>query len=151
MKIFLLPIFSFFTIATFGQVPAAMPPEATTFYGKAMKNIKPEIRSLIETNASQLKNDNLDSLKNELKKKPGLSGFNSRDIDIISILIMVKASQNADSNLKELVLSSKNNFDSDLTIKTNYILDYKSEIAKSVSFLIEKITPFDDRAFSNLK
>lgn len=116
-----------------------------------MKDIKPEIKMLIETNASLLKNDNLDSLKNELKKKRGLSGLNSRELDIIAVLIMVKASQNADSNLKELVLSSKNNFDSNLTIKTNYILDYKSEIAKSVSFLIEKITPFDDRAFSNLK
>jgi hypothetical protein len=138
-------------MCSFSQVPSAMPPEATTFYDKAMKNIKPEIRTLIETNASQLRNDNLDSLKNELKKKPGLSGFNSRDIDIISVLIMVKASQNADSNLKQLVLSSKNSFDSNLTNQTNHILDYKSDIAKSVSFLIEKMIPFDDRALNNLK
>lgn len=152
MKSFLLLILMLATFPLFSQVPAVIPHEASSFYGKAMKIIKSELKNLVEKNALSLKNNNVDSLTRALKQKDGLSKLNANELNAISVLILVKASENADSDLKELVLSNKSHsFDQALSDKTNDILSYKSDIAKSINVLIGKISPLGDKVLLNLR
>jgi hypothetical protein len=53
MKNILPLFFLFLSQLTIAQVNAVMPSEANTFYQNAMLTIKPEIKNIIEKNATQ--------------------------------------------------------------------------------------------------
>lgn len=153
----LLPfIFCSFSFGSYAQIHTIMPTDAITFYNNAMQSIKPEIKNLIETNADKLKNRkvNSDSLASELKKDNLLKGINQHDIDAIAVLIMVQASNNADTDLKNLVMkihkTSERNSPKTYK-KTETIQEYKSQIAKTVSKEMKKISPSQESAINNLR
>mgnify|MGYP001551846099 FL=1 len=55
MKNLLLPLFSFFSFSCYAQINYVMPQEANSFYYRAMPEIKPGIKSIIEKNAEALR------------------------------------------------------------------------------------------------
>jgi hypothetical protein len=129
-----------------------MPPEAGIFYSNAMCCIKPEIKRLVEKNSMKLKTNNADSLKKALKENKLFMGLNSREIDGIAVLIMVQASKNADADLKELVLNKgKNNQEQEADSQAKYLLNYKSNMAKSISLLMKNVSPSQESVINNLK
>ncbi|HEV2830618.1 MAG TPA: hypothetical protein VGW31_01445 [Hanamia sp.] len=147
----------FCSVSTFGfsQVNMVMPPEANLFYTNAMKSIKPEIKSLVETEAKKLKgrNINADSLSNVLKKVSVLKRFNQGEIEAVTILIMVQVSKNADVDLKNLVMSVRKNPNQNSSAfdETKPILEHKSRIAENVSELMKRISPSPENVINNLK
>lgn len=101
----LLPfIFCGLSFGSYSQVNTVMPPEADIFYNNAIKTIKPQIKNTIEKNASNLKGRrvNTDSLARNLHLDQSLKNSTGQEIDAIVILIMVRASKNADADLKNL-------------------------------------------------
>lgn len=149
---FLFCLFSFCSIA---QVNTVMPPEANTFYSKAMANIKPQIKNIVEKNADVLKGRtiNADSLSKALIKNQLLKNATPQDIEAIGVLIMVQASKNADADLKDLVINmhknerEKNAPDN----KVESILENKSKIAENVSILMRRISGTQDVVINNLR
>jgi hypothetical protein len=155
MKNLLLLFFCSVSVLGFSQVNMVMPPEANLFYTNAMKSIKPEIKSVIENDAKKFKerNINADSLSNELKKVPVLKRFNQREIEAVTILIMVQVSKNADVDLKNLVMRIRKDTNQNLSAfdATKPILEHKSKIAENVSVLMKKISPSPENVINNLK
>jgi endonuclease III-like uncharacterized protein len=153
MKNFLPLIF--FTVPFFinAQVNTVIPPEAGAFYSKAMPSIKPVMIALIKRNSINLRNRNVnaDSLLSALKKDASLKGVNQHSVDAILVLIMIQMSINLDAELKDLVLGLRN----DQTSKegqslTEEILDHKSRLAETVTFVFKKISS-PESAINNLK
>jgi hypothetical protein len=110
----LLFLTSYFLIFTNGnaQVPTAMPPDANAFYNKVMPVIRPQLKDIVLQTANAIKhyNANADSLSQRLHKNNALKSISNNDIDGITLLIMVQASRNADSDLKDMVIGmSRNN------------------------------------------
>jgi len=132
-----------------------MPPEAGSFYNKAMPSINPDIKILIEKNAVHLKSAQVDtdSLSYALKKDPLLKKMKQADLDAIAVLILVQASKNADADLKTLVINMrKNNGQNtqkdDATVS---LLEYKSKIAEGIPLLMKKISDSQENAINNLR
>lgn len=148
---FLFCLFSFCSIA---QVNTVMPPEANTFYSKAMANIKPQIKNIVEKNADVLKGRtiNADSLSKALIKNQLLKNATPQDIEAIGVLIMVQASKNADADLKDLVINmNKNEREKNAPDnKVESILENKSKIAENVSILMKRISGTQDVVINNL-
>lgn len=154
----LLPfIFCAISFCGFAQVHSAMPPEAIVFYNNAMRSIKPAIKDVIQKNANKLRSRNInpDSLNSELKKDPLLKGMNQKDVEAITVLIMVQASKNADSDLKNLVIKMRKTNDSNYANQdfngTETILEHKSKIAETVAVAMEKISGSQENSINNLK
>jgi|SRR6185312_2816343 len=149
---FLFCLFSFCSIA---QVNTVMPPEANTFYSKAMANIKPQIKNIVEKNAGVLKGRtiNADSLSKALIKNQLLKNATPQDIEAIGVLIMVQASKNADADLKDLVINmNKNEREKNAPDnKVESILENKSKIAENVSILMKRISGTQDVVINNLR
>lgn len=153
---FLFCLFSFCTIA---QIKTVMPPEANTFYLKAMANIKPQIKNIIEKNANGLKGKtiNTDSLSKALIKNEFLKNASPQDIEAIGVLIMVQTSRNADADLKDIVINmrknerGKNSDNSEAGNKVESILENKSRIAENVSALMKRISGTQDVVINNLR
>ncbi|MDP4285004.1 MAG: hypothetical protein Q8891_11300 [Bacteroidota bacterium] len=155
MKNLFLFIFCGFSFYSYAQVHSAITPEASSFYNYAMQSIKPEIKNLIRKKANSLKGKtiNTESLSDALKKEPLLHKMNQHDLEAISVLIMVQVSENTDADLKNLVMkmrrkNEQSTFDS---IKTETLLDQKSDIAKSINMAMKKISPSQESAINNLK
>ncbi|MEO8822229.1 MAG: hypothetical protein ABI366_01550 [Ginsengibacter sp.] len=148
MKNTLLLLFLFFACHAFSQVNAVLPSEAKTFYENAMLRIKPQFKNLIEKNANKLTGHkiNVDSLMIELQKNPLLKGKNEKDMEAITVLILVQVSRNVDNNLKEMVIHKKNDGnenEADNQREKNYaslLVENKSEIAQNVSFIMKKLS-----------
>jgi len=152
MKNLLLYFFCSISFCSIAQVHSAMPPEATTFYINAMCCIKPEIKYLIVKKAAVLKSNNTDSLLKALKRTNLLSNLSTPELEAVIVLIMVQASKNADTNLKELVINMvKTGQNSEGSSKTKIILDYKSNMAESIKSLMKKIAPSRESVIDNLK
>lgn len=155
MKNLLLSIFCGVSVYGFSQVNTVMPPEANLFYTNAMKSIKPEIKSLVENEAKKFreKNINADSLSNALRKVPVLKRFNQREIEGVTILIMVQVSKNADVDLKNLVMSVRKNTNQNPSAfdETKPILEHKSRIAENISAVMKRISPSSENVINNLK
>ncbi len=128
-----------------------MPPEAGAFYTNVMCCIKNDINQVIQKNALKLKSNNADSLKKALKENAILKELNSREIDGIAVLIMVQASKNADADLKGLVLNKKQDDLESTTDQTKLLLDYKSNMAKSISLLMKNLLPSRESLIHSLK
>jgi hypothetical protein len=149
MKNILPFLFFLFAGHAFSQVNAVLPSEAKTFYEKAMLQIKPEVKTLIEKNANKLSGQkiNVDSLVKELKKNPVLKDANESCLQAIAILVLVQVSEIADSDLKQLVIRKRqsdaaNENDAEKERDKNYasrLVENKSDIALAVSFMMERL------------
>ena len=158
----ILPLF-FLLISRFttAQVNQVMPPEANTFYQNAMVTIKPGIKNIIEKNANKLtrRSIDVDSLIMQLRKIPLLREGNQKDLEAITVLILVQASRNADADLKNLVthrrpssLENKTG-EQDETCRNTaaLILENKSEIAQSISVIMKKLSGSPEMAMDKFK
>lgn len=142
------------TFCTLAQVHSAMPPEADLFYNRAIPIINPAIKKLIEKNAVYLKTApiNTDSLSQALKNDPLLKKMKRQDIDAIAVLILVQASKNADSDLKNMVLKSlRHNNERFKEDSTRSLLEHKSKIAEGITLVMKKIDASQQSAINNLK
>ncbi len=138
-----------------------MPSEANTFYQNAMVTIKPGIKNIIEKNANKLtrRKVNVDSLIKELHKNPLLRDGNDKDLEAITVLILVQVSGNADNDLKDLVIhmdhskSGKKNEEENENCKNTaaLIVENKSEIAQSVSVIMKKLSGSAEMAMDKFK
>ncbi len=148
-----------FSANTFGQSPIAMPADAYTFYNNAMPVLRPQIKNIVMQTANGLKNQrpNADSLKKKLNTNALLKKMSENDIDGITILIMVQASKNADSDLKQMVLSmNKNNESKDeinetKQIKLQLIMDRKSDISQETNNVMKKFSGSEQSIINNLR
>lgn len=155
----LLPfVFCLFSICSIAQINTVMPTEANTFYSKAMANIKPQIKNIVEKNADVLKGKtiNTDSLSKALIKNQFLKNATIQDIEAIGVLIMVQASKNADADLKELVINRRKNEreanpGNTAPGKVESILENKSKLAENVSMLMKRISAAQDVVINNLR
>jgi|SRR6185437_14735498 len=156
----LLPfIFCLISFCSIAQINAVMPPEANAFYSKAMANIKPQIKNIIEKNANGLKGRtiNTDSLLKALIKNQLLINATPQDIEAIGVLIMVQTSKNADADLKDLVINMHKNERGKTQAndtpgnKVESILENKSKIAENVSILMKRISGAQDVVINSLR
>jgi hypothetical protein len=160
----LLPfVFCFLSLCCYAQINTAMPQEANTFYKKAMPTIKAGIRRIIEKDAISLKGRtvNIDSLTKSLTKSPVLKFATKQDIEAIAVLIMVQISNNADEELKELVIHiaktntqinpANENDKNSPEKKVERILANKSMIAENVSLVMKRITGAQNVVINNLR
>ena len=153
----LLPfLFCSFSFCSFAQVNTVMPQEANSFYNRAMPEIKPQVKSIIEKNADALRGRsvNIDSLTKQLNNDKTLKGATRQDIEAITVLIMVRISLNADTDLKNMVINMHNN-DQEISHenkaerkstqdKVDRILAHKSQIAENVSLVMKRISGAPD-------
>lgn len=172
MRNFLLLLCIVFTQKIFAQVPMAMPPEADAFYKNAMPVIKPQIKDLIIKSAAALKNQraNADSLMKALQSNPKLKGMSEANIAAISTLIMVQASNDADEELKKMVLSMRGNgndaepvsntgdknqlgqqINDRKQLMLQMIMARKSKMAEEISLVFKKVPNNRDNIINNLK
>ncbi len=152
----MLPLlFLFLSRYTFAQVNNVLPSEANTFYQNSMKSIKPEVKNLIEKNANKLtgKKVNVDSLVQELHKNPLLKNGNEKDLEAITVLILVQASKDVDNELKEIVVHMRqSNSESEKYKSTAALLvENKSEIAEAVSLIMKKISGSPEMVMDKFK
>ena len=178
MKNLLLFAFCFFSLfeKTYSQVPAVMPPDANNFYNNSMPFLRPQVKSLILQTAKAMSHHkaNADSLSQSLKTNVYLKGMNSNDIEGVIVLIMVQASKDADTDLKNLVMninkdgqkqethsniqtaSTTTNASKDEVIemqklKLQKIIDHKSDMAEEVTYVMKKISGTQESIINNLK
>lgn len=157
----LLPFFfCAFSFCGFAQTNTVMSPEANIFYSNAMSAIKPEIKSIIEKNANNLKGRkvNIDSLSKTLRRDQLLKNASPHDIEAITVLIMVQTSRNADADLKQLVINmpktdqkANREIEKATQKRVENILANKSHIAESVSSVMKKIVGSQDIVIDNLR
>lgn len=155
MKNILPLIFLFLSHYTFAQVNSVLSSEANTFYQDAMLTIKPQIKSLIEKNANKLTGHkvNVDSLLKELHKNPLLKNGNEKDLEAITVLILVQASKNADSELKDMVIHMRQSNSKSENYKSTaaFLVENKSDIAETVSFLMKEISGSPEMVMDKFK
>lgn len=153
MKNFLPLIFLSLPFFSVAQINTVMPPEAGAFYKNAMPTIKPSMIALIKRHAINLRNRNVnaDSLMAVLKKDVSVKGASQHSLNAIVVLIMVQLSNNADAELKEIVLKMRNNQSSkERNELTEEILENKSKLAETVTFVFKKKSS-PETAINNLK
>ena len=155
MKYFLPLLLSFLSRFTFAQVNSVMPPEANHFYQNAMVSIKPDVKNLIEKNANKLVGHsvNVDSLIRELHKNAFLITGNEKDLEAVTVLILVQISKNTDKELKDLVIHTSHSDTNNEKYKTTAALlaQNKSNIAETVSLLMKKISGSAEIVIDKLK
>ena len=168
MRNFLFFLCIVFTQKIFAQVPMAMPPEADAFYKNAMPVIKPQIKEIIIKSATALKNRqaNTDSLMKALQSDPKLKGMSEANIAAVSTLIMVQASNDADEELKKMVLSMRNaepvlntdgknqsaqEINDRKQLMLQMIMARKSKMAEEISLVFKKVPGNRDNIINNLK
>jgi hypothetical protein len=153
MKNFLPLIFFSLPFFINAQVNTVIPAEAGAFFSKAMPSIKPAMIALIKRNGINLRNRNVnaDSLLSALKNDASLKGVNQHGVEAILVLIMIQMSINLDAELKNLVLGLRNDQTSiEGQSLTEEILDHKSRLAETVTFVFKKISS-PESAINNLK
>ncbi len=126
-----------------------------------MLTVKPQIKTLIEKNANKLTGHsiNVDSLIKELHKNPLFKNGNEKDLEAITVLILVQASKNADNELKDLVIhmrrsDSENKGETDIENSKNtaaQLVENKSHIAQSVSQIMQKISGSTEMVMDKFK
>lgn len=166
MKKFLLSLCIVVTHYSQAQVHTAMPPDANTFYDKAMPLVKSSLRNLIMQVATVLKSRraNADSLFNALHTNPLLKGMGDENIAGVTTLIIVQASKDADEDLKKMVLGMKDNgisrtsntsqsaeeINEKKQIALQLILIRKSNMAEEINFVLQKLSD-KENIISSLK
>lgn len=163
------------------QVPTAMPPDANAFYISAMPAVRQQVRDIVLHTADAMKHHraNADSLLQKLRTNKVLRAMSNNDIEGITVLILVQASKEADSDLKLVVLgmSRRNeqkqqqrtitqtvsvNNDENKTksideindmqnSKLQLIMDRKRRMAEEITNVMEKISGTQQNIIDNLK
>ncbi len=163
------------------QVPTAMPPDANAFYISAMTAIRQPVKDIVLRTANGIKHyrANADSLSQRLRTNKALEGIGNNDIEGITVLILVQASNNADADLKFLVLGmsreneqkqqqrttmqtiSVNNVENKnmsieeinamQNLKLQLIMDRKRRMAEEASNVMKKIAGTQQNIINNLK
>jgi len=159
------------------QVSKVIPPEANDFYNKSMPLLRTPVKNIVLPTAKAIENRkiNADSLCGELKANATLKGMTNNDIEGIIVLIMIRASTDADANLKKMVLeisksneqkkqASSNSEGSDMNknetkddideiqnLKLQMIMDRKSDMAREVNYAMKKISSTQQTIINNLK
>ena len=155
MKNILPLIFLFLSHYTFAQVNSVLSSDANTFYQDAMLTIKPQIKSLIEKNANKLtgRKVNVDSLVKELHKNSFLKNGNQKDLEAITVLILVQASKNADSELKDIVIHVRQSNSQNENDKSTaaFLVENKSHIAAAVSLIMKEISGSPEMVMDKFK
>ena len=171
MKNLLLFLCIVFYQQIIAQVPTSMPPDADAFFKNAMPTIRPQLKNLITKSAGQLKikQANADSLIKALHSNPALKGMSEENIQAIATLIMVQASEDADEDLKKMVLSMSNNngaepvsnsgdkneslneINDKKQLMVQMIMNRKSKMAEEISLVIKKIYDNRENIIDNLR
>ncbi|HEU5051977.1 MAG TPA: hypothetical protein VFT78_02625 [Hanamia sp.] len=155
MKNILLLFFLFFSRFAKAQVNAVLPSEANVFYENAMGSIKPQVKNLITKNANKItgRSVNVDSLVKALHKEPLLKNGNEKDLEAITVLILVQASKNTDDQLKEIVIHSKpaKSINENEKSTAALLVENKSNIAQSVSLIMKKISGSPEMVMDKFK
>lgn len=113
---------------------------------------------MIIRNAYNLKGRqvNTDSLFTQLEKETVLKNGSKENVQVVTVLIMIQVSKNADADLKNLVINMPKNKEPNETAenaqsKVASILANKSEIAESVSIAMKRILNSQETLLDNLK
>ncbi len=167
MKKLLLSLCIVLTHYSQAQVHTAMPPDANTFFDKAMPLVKSSLKNLITQAAAVLKNRraNADSLFTALHNNPLLKSMSDENIAGVTTLIIVQASKDADEDLKKMVLSMRDNNNASRTsnaaqspeeinekkqVALQLILARKSNMAEEINFVLQKLSD-KENIISSLK
>jgi hypothetical protein len=120
-----------------------------------MKGIKPAVKNLIEKNANKLTGQkvNVDSLVKELHKNPLLKNGNEKDLEAITVLILVQSSKNADNALKDIVIHMRNSNSETEKYKSTatLLVENKSEIADAVAGILKNISGSPEMVMDKFK
>ena len=146
----------------YAQVASAMPPDADEFYNTTMPLLKPQVKKIILQTAEAIKQQkvNADSLSNNLHKNPQLKGMSKNDIEGITVLVLVRASKDADDELKKMVMKiSRNSNQGNSMAKENdpqnlklqIIMNRKSDMAEEIGYVMKKISGSQQNIIDNLK
>ncbi len=96
---------------------------------------------------------NVDSLIKELHKNALLKNGNEKDLEAITVLILVQASKNADNKLKDMVIHLRNSNSENENYKNTaaLLVENKSEIAEAVSLIMKKISGSPEMVMDKFK
>jgi hypothetical protein len=96
---------------------------------------------------------NVDSLITELHKNVLLRNGNEKDLEAITVLILVQASKNADGKLKDIVIHMRQSDSDAENYKTAaaLLVENKSDIAESVSLIMKKISGAPEMVMDKFK
>ena len=136
------------------QANNILSPDAKNFYAKAMPTVKPGVKDLIENMGMHFSNHSLDvdSLLSQLKNKRILEQFTPHQLKGIIVLIMVQASVNADTRIKQLVTHSADSKQENITAgQTNLIIQNKSQIAANANMVMNNISINKEEILRSLK
>ena len=144
------------------QVQKAMPPDADEFYNKSMPLLRPGVKQIVLQTAASLKHQSIngDSLSNILHKISLLKGMSNNNIEGIAVLIMVRASKDADDDLKKMVMEISRSSSQDNSVvkendsqnsKLQGIMDRKSGMAEEIGYVMQKISGNQQDIINNLK
>ncbi|MEP6951364.1 MAG: hypothetical protein ABI863_18890 [Ginsengibacter sp.] len=163
------------------QVPTTMSPDANAFYINAMPAIRQQVKNIVLQTASAIKHYkvNIDSLSQRLRSNKTLKELSSNDIEGITVLIMVQASKDADTDLKLMVLGmnrrNEQKQQQGITVQTvsennsgnkprsieeihdmqnsqlKMIVERKSRMAEEINDLMKKISGTQQTIINNLK
>ncbi len=174
MKNLLFAFCSILTLSTLNaQVPTAMPPDANEFYNQSFPLLRPPLKNIVLRTAKAMKNRqaNSDSLFKALHNNAALRSMSNNDIQGIIVLIMVQASKDADTDLKNMVMgishqneearakarpSQKNTVNKDelqeiQNLRLQMIMDRKSKMAEEISYVMKRISGSQEMIINNLK
>jgi len=163
------------------QVPTAMPPDANAFYNDAIPAIRQQVKNIVLQTASAIKHHraNADSLSQSLRTNKTLKTLTNNDIEGITVLILVQASNNADADLKHMVLGMSRGNEQKLQQKTSrqtapannvenknrsmeeineiqnlklqLLMERKRRMAEEISVVMKKISGTQRNIITNLK
>ena len=140
--------------SSWAQVNNILSPDAKNFYAKAMPTVKPGVKDLVEKMGMHFSNHSIDvdSLLSQLKNKKSLQNLTPHELKGIVVLIMVQASVNADSRIKQLVTHTTNdNQGSDTAEQTNIIIQNKSRMAADANMVMNNISSSKEEILRSLK
>ncbi len=179
-NLLLIVLYLLFSQNIKAQVAIVMPSDANDFYINAMPVIRQQARDIILQTATTIKyrKANADSLSQQLLRNKALKGMTNNDIAGLTVLIMVQASKDADTDLKQMVLGmsrrneqkqqqstvqtvSENSVENknksieeihDLqNAKLQIIMERKRVMAEEISIVMKKISGTQQSIINNLK
>ena len=179
-NLLLIVLYMLFSQNIKAQVATVMPSDANDFYINAMPVIRQQVKDIILQTATTIKyrKANADSLSQQLLRNKALKGMTNNDIEGLTVLIMVQASKDADTDLKQMVLGmsrrneqkqqqstaqtvSENGVENknksieeihDLqNAKLQIIMERKRMMAEEISIVMKKISGTQQSIINNLK
>lgn len=178
-NLLLIALYVSFSYNVEAQAATVMSPEANEFYVNAMPVIRQQLKDIVLQAAISIRyrKANADSLSQKLLINKVLKGNSNNDIEGITVLIMVQASKDLDTDLKLMVLAmsrrneqkqqstaqtasengveNKNNSLEEIhdvqNAKLQFIMERKRMIAEEVNTVMKKISGTQQSIIGNLK